>query len=115
MKALPVCYIWVVGHKYRKLSHSFYYCVYHIVWTPKYRFRVLRDIIADAVEDKIRTISQWQEVEVGKKKYRLLRGGSATKQSHVMRSLLLNIFIDSQNVISNECNEREISRRLNRS
>ena len=53
-----------MSHKYRKLSHSFYYCVYHIVWTPKYRFRVLQDMVADAVEDKVRTISQWQEVEV---------------------------------------------------
>lgn len=37
---------------------------YYVVWTPKYRFRVLQDIVADAVEDKIRTISQWKEVEV---------------------------------------------------
>jgi putative transposase len=50
--------------KYRKLSHSIYYCVYHIVWTPKYRFRVMRDIIADMVEDRIRTVCAWKEVEV---------------------------------------------------
>ena len=50
--------------KYRKLSHSFYYCVYHIVWTPQYRFRILRDLLADTVEDKIRTICAWKDVEV---------------------------------------------------
>ena len=50
--------------KYRKLSHSIYYCKYHIVWTPKYRLRLLRDILADMVEDKIRTISEWKDVEV---------------------------------------------------
>ena len=50
--------------KYRKLSHSIYHCNYHIVWTPKYRLRLLRDILADMVEDKIRTISAWKEVEV---------------------------------------------------
>ncbi len=27
--------------KYRKLSHVVYKCDYHIVWVPKYRFRVL--------------------------------------------------------------------------
>ena len=27
--------------KYRKLSHVVYKCDYHIVWTPKYRYRVL--------------------------------------------------------------------------
>ena len=50
--------------KYRKLSHSIYHCNYHIVWTPKYRYRILRDLLADIVEDKIRTISEWKEVEV---------------------------------------------------
>ena len=49
---------------YRKLSHSIYYCVYHIVWTPKYGFRIMRDIIADMVEDKIKTICAWKEVEL---------------------------------------------------
>jgi putative transposase len=38
--------------------------VYHIVWTPKYRFKILRDILADTMEDKIRTICEWKEVEV---------------------------------------------------
>ena len=50
--------------KYRKLSHSIYHCNYHIVWTPKYRFRILEGILADMVEDKIKTISEWKEVEV---------------------------------------------------
>lgn len=50
--------------KYKKLSHSFYYCVYHIVWTPKYRFKILWDVLADTMEDKIRTICAWKEVEV---------------------------------------------------
>ena len=50
--------------RYRKLSHSIYHCNYHIVWTPKYRLRLLRDILADMVEDKIRTISAWKEVEI---------------------------------------------------
>ncbi|MFA0964294.1 IS200/IS605 family transposase [Roseivirga sp. BDSF3-8] len=50
--------------KYRKLSHSFYYCVYHVVWTPKYRHRILRDIVADTLENKIKTICEWKEVKV---------------------------------------------------
>ena len=50
--------------KYRKLSHSFYYCVYHIVWTPKYRLRILRDVVADALETKLKVICEWKDVEV---------------------------------------------------
>lgn len=50
--------------KYRKLGHTVYHCNYHIVWTPKYRYRVLRDMVADWMEDKIRTICEWKEVEI---------------------------------------------------
>ena len=50
--------------KYRKLAHTIYHCNYHIVWTPKYRLRLLRDILADYMEDKIKTICEWKEVEV---------------------------------------------------
>lgn len=28
---------------YRRSSHVYWRCKYHIVWTPKYRFRILRD------------------------------------------------------------------------
>ena len=38
--------------------------MYHIVWTPKYRFKILRDVLADTMEDKVRTICGWKEVEV---------------------------------------------------
>ena len=50
--------------KYRKLSHSVYHCNYHIVWTPKYRYKLLEGLVADYVEDKIRTICEWKDVEI---------------------------------------------------
>ncbi|HGY5898929.1 TPA: transposase, partial [Serratia marcescens] len=28
---------------YRSSSHVFWRCKYHLVWTPKYRFKILRD------------------------------------------------------------------------
>ncbi|VAL39928.1 transposase IS200-family protein [Enterobacter kobei] len=28
---------------YRSSSHVYWRCKYHIVWTPKYRFRILKD------------------------------------------------------------------------
>jgi putative transposase len=34
------------------------------VWTPKYRYRLLRGIVADFVEKKIRQICEWKEVEI---------------------------------------------------
>jgi len=50
--------------KYRKLSHSIYYCVYHIVWLPKYRYRVLEGGIKEYVEQEIKKLSEYKEVEV---------------------------------------------------
>jgi putative transposase len=50
--------------KFRKLTHVFYKCEYHIVFTPKYRFRVLNGLIKTLVEHDLKVISQWKEVEV---------------------------------------------------
>lgn len=50
--------------KYRKLTHTVYCCEYHIVWTPKYRFRVLDGKIKEFLENKIAQISEWYGVEV---------------------------------------------------
>lgn len=50
--------------RFRKLSHSIWFCQYHIVWTPKYRFRILRGKLAYEVENCIRAFCQQQRAEV---------------------------------------------------
>ncbi|OFX49016.1 MAG: hypothetical protein A2X13_09925 [Bacteroidetes bacterium GWC2_33_15] len=50
--------------KYKKLTHTVYHCNYHIVFVPKYRFRVLDGKIQEFVETKIRQISEWYQVEI---------------------------------------------------
>ncbi len=50
--------------KYRKSSHAIYCCEYHIVWVPKYRFRVLRGAIRELLERDIRGISEWLGAEI---------------------------------------------------
>lgn len=50
--------------KYRKLSHVVYKCDYHIVWTPKYRFRVLFGEVKSLVENDIRMLCEWKGVEI---------------------------------------------------
>jgi REP element-mobilizing transposase RayT len=63
--------------RFRKLSHTLYECKYHIIFCPKYRFRVLRGELADYSkhlwargycvstvgidEEKVRKYVQWQE------------------------------------------------------
>ncbi len=38
-----------------KLSHAVWHCQYHIVWTPKYRYRVLKGDVGKQVDKCIRT------------------------------------------------------------
>jgi putative transposase len=50
--------------KYRKLSHAIYYCKYHIVWVPKYRYRVLAGAVQEMLDRDIRGMSEWTGCEV---------------------------------------------------
>ena len=50
--------------KFRKLSHVYYKCEYHVVFVPKYRFRMLTGTVNNLINHDIRLISQWKEVEV---------------------------------------------------
>ena len=50
--------------KYKKQSHVIYKCDYHIVWVPKYRFRILTGEISNLVDKDIRLLSEWLACEV---------------------------------------------------
>ena len=54
----------MTNSKYRKLSHVVYKCDYHIVWTPKYRFRVLFGEVKSLVENDIRMLCEWKSVDI---------------------------------------------------
>ena len=53
-----------MASKYKKLSHVVYKCDYHIVWTPKYRFRVLFGEVKQLVEQDIKMLCEWKGSEV---------------------------------------------------
>lgn len=50
--------------KYKKQSHVVYKCDYHIVWTPKYRFRILKGAIKTLVEEDLRMLCEWKQCEI---------------------------------------------------
>jgi len=50
--------------RFRKLSHTLWHCQYHIVWVPKYRFRILTGKVATEVERCIRAFSEQKKCEV---------------------------------------------------
>lgn len=50
--------------KYKKLSHVIYQCNYHILWCPKYRFRILEGAIKELMEGDIKMLSEWKGAEI---------------------------------------------------
>jgi putative transposase len=50
--------------KWKKLADVVYQCSYHIVWCPKYRYRILKGKVKEFVEKRIRTICEWKTVEI---------------------------------------------------
>ena len=59
-----LCLIFGKMSKYKKLSHVVYKCDYHIVWVPKYRFRILSGIVKELMEKDIRMLCEWKGCEV---------------------------------------------------
>jgi putative transposase len=50
--------------RFRRLSHTIWHCQYHIVWTPKYRFRILTGNVGEEVGRCIRAFVEQQKSEV---------------------------------------------------
>ncbi len=50
--------------RFRKLSQTLWHCQYHIVWVPKYRYRVLTGTIGREVETCIHVFTEQQGCEV---------------------------------------------------
>ena len=50
--------------RFRKLSHTIWHCQYHIVWVPKYRYRVLTGAIKESCEASIHAICGFSSCEV---------------------------------------------------
>ena len=44
--------------QFKKLSHTIWRCQYHIIWTPKYRYKILTGKLATDVEDCIRAFTE---------------------------------------------------------
>jgi len=50
--------------RFQMLAHSVWHCQYHIVWVPKYRYRILDGHIAHEVEYAIRSLCVQQGCSV---------------------------------------------------
>ena len=50
--------------RFKRLAHAVYECKYHVVWCPKYRFRILSGQIGRTVREIIRQLCEWRKVEI---------------------------------------------------
>ena len=50
--------------RFRKLSQTIWHCQYHIIWVPKYRYKVLSGRIAREVENCVRAFSEQLGCEI---------------------------------------------------
>ncbi len=51
--------------RFKRLSHSVYECKYHIVFCPKYRYRIFKDSIGEYAKRQVYQLCQQKEqVEV---------------------------------------------------
>ena len=50
--------------RFKKLSHVIWHCQYHIVWTPKYRYRVLKNAVAQEVYNCIQVFAGYKGCEI---------------------------------------------------
>ncbi|MCK9183163.1 MAG: IS200/IS605 family transposase [Fibrobacteraceae bacterium] len=48
----------------KKLSHTVYECKNHIIWCPKYRFRVMDVEVRFYVRDVIRRLCEWKRLTI---------------------------------------------------
>ena len=46
------------------ITHTIWHCQYHIVWVPKYRYRILTGRVLEEVSRCIRAFSEHQQGEV---------------------------------------------------
>ena len=50
--------------RWKKLSHTIFDCTYHVVWIPKFRYRVMTGELRYYIMDAIRKLSSWKKLEI---------------------------------------------------
>jgi putative transposase len=50
--------------RFQKLSQTIWHCQYHIIWVPKYRFKILIGEIATEVENCVRAFSEQKKCRI---------------------------------------------------
>ena len=52
----------MMNKRFKRLSHSIYECKYHIVFCPKYRYRIFTDDIAEYTRQQFHQLCRQKEL-----------------------------------------------------
>lgn len=50
--------------RFRKLAHALWECKYHLVWCPKYRFRILEGELSKSLHEILHQLFLWRKLEL---------------------------------------------------
>lgn len=48
----------------QKLAHAVWQCKYHVIWCPKYRYRILRGSLQRSVGKLLQQLCEWKNLEI---------------------------------------------------
>ncbi len=48
----------------QKLAHAVWQCKYHVIWCPKYRFKILNGALRKSVGEILQQLCEWKKLEV---------------------------------------------------
>ncbi len=63
--------------QFKRLAHAVWQCKYHVVWCPKYRYRILKGDVGKSVREIIRQLCEW-------KKFVILEGNIQMDHIHLV-------------------------------
>ena len=66
--------------QFNKLAHAVWQCKYHVVWCPKYRFKILKGEIGKSIRDIIKQLTEWRGINI-------LEGNVQTDHIHLVLSI----------------------------
>jgi len=50
--------------EFKKLAHAIWQCKYHIVFCPKYRFKIMKGSVQESVKEFLTQLCSWKKLEI---------------------------------------------------
>ena len=58
-------------NRFNKIAHVVWECKYHLIWSPKYRYKVLDKGVRRTVDESLESLCVWKKIEILEKNVQL--------------------------------------------